>query len=399
MVRAMSRAPRLGKSVHLLFLCQALANTGTSLVVTTTALAAATIADDKALVTLPFALQYVATMLTSSGASYLMRRVGRRAGFMLSTLIIMAAGLLSAYALALGNFWLYCLGGAMIGSYNAFTMYYRFAAAEAVGEGQRSKAISYVMAGGALAAFCGPQLARLARDMLAPVLYAGSFVALAALGLLSLWLLSFLDIPNLSPVERRDSGRPLAVIARQPVFIVALLGATLGYGAMTTVMTSTPLAMSECGHSFGDTAFVIQWHVFGMFAPAFFMGHLINRFGVLRMMLLGTLLMLVAIGINLLGVQVVNFWLALLSLGLGWSALFIGSTTLLTYAYTPAERAKVQALNDTLVFAVVGIGSLSSGALQHLVGWQAVNIAVMPGLLVVACAVLLLRRVPRAQAA
>jgi MFS family permease len=387
----LSDLKKLNKNVHLLFLLQALANTGTSLVVTTTALAAQTIATQKALVTLPFALQFVGTMVTTGPASLLMHRIGRRAGFTCASLMLMAAGLLAAFALMQRSFLLYCVAGAMIGCFNAFAMYYRFTAAEVTGEAMRARAISYVMAGGVVAALFGPNLAIWARDLLDPVQFAGSFVVLAGLALASIVALRFLDVPGLSPEERKAGGRPLAEIARQPVFIVAILGATIGYGAMSTVMTSTPLAMIDCGHSFGDTALVIQWHVVGMYAPAFFMGHLIHRFGVRQVMLLGVVLTLACVGINLLGIDVLHFWSALVLLGLGWSCLFIGATTLLTHAYRPAERAKVQAVNDTLVFGVVTVGSLGSGALESLIGWHAVNLAVLPGLFIVAVSIFWLR--------
>ncbi len=391
--------PRFPKSVHLLFALQALANTGMSLVTTTTALAATTIAADPALVTLPMALQYLATMVATSPASFLMRRLGRRGGFTIGAGIMAAGGLVSAYALLVRSFPLYCAGALLIGSFNAFAMYYRFTAAEAAGEGARGRAISYVLAGGVVAAFCGPELAIWAKDLLLPVIFAGSFVALAGLALASAVVIRFLEVPGLTAAERRESGRPLGEILRQPTAVVALLGATLGYGGMSTVMTSTPLAMADCGHSFSDTAFVIQWHVFGMYAPAFFMGRLIQFFGVRRVMLAGVVLMLGCLATNLMGVAVANFWLALLLLGLGWSCLFVGATTLLTYAYRPPERTKVQALNDTLVFAVVALGSFSSGALQNLFGWHAVNLAILPGLMIAGGAIVWLSRRPEPQAA
>jgi len=388
--------PRFKRTVHLLFVCQALANTGMSLVTTTTALAALTIADDPALVTLPMALQYLSTMVFSSPASLLMRRIGRRAGFTVAAGIVISGGLVSALALLRRDFPLYCLGGVLIGCFNAFAMYYRFAAAEVAGEGMRSKAISYVLAGGVVAAFCGPELASWAKDLFLPVVFAGSFVALVCLGAASMVVLRFIEVPDLLPAERKESGRPLAEIIRQPSVVVALLGATLGYGGMATVMTSTPLAMSDCGHSFGDTAFVIQWHVFGMYAPSFVMGTLIARFGVIRVMLVGVVLMLLCLAINLAGVAVINFWSALLLLGLGWNCLFVGATTLLTYAYRPAERTKVQALNDTLVFAVVSLASFGSGAIESLVGWQAVNLANLPALFIAGGAIVWLAlRSPR----
>ncbi|HYB10470.1 MAG TPA: MFS transporter [Alphaproteobacteria bacterium] len=390
---------RFDKNVHLLFLLQALANTVTSLVVTTTALAAQTIAEDKTLVTLPFALQFLSMMASTTPASLLMRRIGRRNGFTIATLVLMGAGLLAAYSLSIRSFPLYCLAGVLLGSFNAFAMYYRFTAGEVASEEMRSKAISYVMAGGTVAALCGPKLAIWARDLLAPVTFAGSFIVVAVIGVLSFVVLRFVEVPALNAAERRDSGRPLAEIARQPAFIVALLGGTIGYFAMNVVMTSTPLAMVACGLSFGDSAFVIQWHVLGMYAPAFVMGHFIQKFGVLRVMSVGVVLMFICLGINLAGASLAHFWPALFLLGVGWSCLFIGATTLLGYAYKPAERAKVQAVNDTSVFALVTIGAFSSGAIQSHFGWTAVNLAILPGLVIVAIAIVWLRLRPRPLAA
>lgn len=377
----------LNKNVHLLFLCQALAGTATSLVVTTTALAAQTIAPDKALVTLPFALQFVGMMVSTAPASMLMRRIGRRAGFALAATVLVAAGLLSAYALAVRSFPLFCLGGAMIGTFTASAMYYRFTAAEVAAEANRSRAISYVLAGGVVSALCGPTLAVWARDTIGQVPFAGSFLALACVGLATLAVVRYLEVPPLKPEERHSSGRPLAEIMRQPVFAVALLGAMFAYFGMNLVMTSTPLAMRDCGYPYGDAALVIQWHVVGMYAPAFVMGHLIHRFGALHIMAAGVVLMLACLAIDLTGISVGHFWFALLLLGVGWSCLFIGATNLLTYAYLPAERSKVQAVNETAVFALVAMGSLGSGLLQNIFGWSAVNLAILPGLIIVAISI------------
>ena len=387
------------KNVQILFLCQALANTSTSLVVTTTALAAQTIAPGPAWVTLPFALQFVAMMLATSPASFLMRRFGRRTGFTTAAGTMLTAGLLAAFALWWRSFPFYCLAGMLIGASNAFAMYYRFTAAEVTAEPLRNKAISYVMAGGVVAALCGPTLAVWARDLLSPVIFAGSFVVLSALAIASMLALRFLKVPGLSAAERRDSGRPIGEIARQPVFIVALLAATISFASMNVVMTSTPLAMIGCGLSFGDTALVIQWHVLGMYAPAFLMGGIIQRFGAVQVMLAGLVFMLACLAINLSGVGVWHFWSALFLMGAGWSCLFIGATSLLTQAYRPAERAKVQAMNDTAVFTLVAIGALSSGAIQQLLGWSAVNLAILPGLAVIGFGILWLRLRPAVQPA
>jgi predicted MFS family arabinose efflux permease len=273
-----------------------------------------------------------------------------------------------------------------------FGNYYRFAAADVATADYHGTAISYVLAGGVIAAFIGPNLAHWTSAWLAAP-FAGSYLALAAILMLSFTTQLFLDIPR-PPRAVHGSGRTLGAIARQPVFIVAAVGGMLGYGIMSLVMTATPLAMHEHHYAFSDTAFVIEWHLLGMFAPSFFSGHLIRRFGALPVMLAGGVLSAVCVGINLTGSSLSHFWLALFLLGIGWNFLFIGATTLLTEAYAPEEKAKTQALNDFLVFGTVTVAVLSAGSLQHHLGWRAVNYGVMPLIAVTLIAVtwLLLRR-------
>jgi MFS family permease len=389
---------RSARNVVLLALCQALAMTGNSLVMTVSALAGHMLADDKSLATLPLGLQFTATMAATIPASLLMKQIGRRAGFSLGTLIGAAGGLVSSFAILDGNFPLFCLGSGVYGISVGFAFYYRFAAADTASDAFRSRAISFVMAGGVVAAICGPTLAKWSHDWFEPVLFAGSYAAIVGLALAALALLQFVDIPRPSVAERRESGRPLGEIMRQPVFVVAVLGAMIGYGAMSLVMTATPLAMLAGRFGFADTAFVIQWHVLGMFAPSFFTGHLIRRFGVLNIMLTGALLFVACAAVNLSGVGIVQFWAALALLGVGWNFLFVGSTTLVTEAYTAPERAKSQAVNDFLVFGTAALASLASGALHNLFGWQAVNLGILPPILLTVMASLWLkhRRSPAA---
>ena len=380
------------RNVLLLAASQAMLMTGGSLLIATSALVGYRLAPDKALATLPLAMQMLASMLTSIPASLFMQRFGRRAGFLLgSTIGITGAGL-ATVAIVTGNFSLFVLGAALSGMFAGFGNYYRFAAADVATVEYRSTAISYVMAGGVMAAFIGPNLAHWTSTWLvAP--FAGSYLALAAILMLSFATQLFLEIPR--PLrEAYGSGRTLGAIARQPVFMVAAIGGMLGYGIMALVMTATPLAMHEHHYAFGDTAFVIEWHVLGMFAPSFFTGHLIRRFGVLQVMLVGGLLSAACVGINLTGTGLSHFWLALFLLGMGWNFLFIGATTLLTETYAPEEKAKTQALNDFLVFSTVTIAVLSAGTLQHHLGWQAVNYGVIPliAVTVIAAAWLLLAR-------
>ncbi len=366
--------------------------TSNMLVMTSSALVGYSIATDKSLATLPLALQFLATMAATIPASMLMKRVGRKLGFLLGAGIWAAGAGLSIHAIFAADFVLFCVGAALIGAFNAFALYYRFAAADVASEAFRSRAISYVMAGGVLASIIGPELAKGTVDLFAPVLFAGVYACILVLAALTVGLLLLMDIPAPSAEEWRRKGRPILEIMRQPVFIVAVLGGMIGYGVMSLVMVATPLAMVACSLAFDDTAFVIQWHALGMWAPAFFTGHLIRRFGTTTVMLAGAVLAVGAVVSNLSGTDIANFWVGLVLLGIGWNFLFVGSTTLLTEVYTPDERAKTQAVNDFFVFGTVSVAALSSGALNHAFGWQAVNASVLPLIGVVVGALVWLRR-------
>ncbi len=360
------------RNVVLLAVCQALFMTGNSAVLTTTALVGLALATDKALATLPLGLTFLVITATTLPAAFVMKRLGRRAGFLIGVGAGASGGALCVYAIVHADFALFAVGSALLGAYNSFAQYYRFAAAESAQPAFRSQAISLVLAGGVLAAVAGPNLARFSKDLVATAPFAGTYAALVLL---------FVTIPRMSERERREPGRPLALIARQPAFVVAVLAGMIGYATMSLLMTSTPLAMHAHGHAFSDTAFVIEWHMLGMFAPAFFTGWLVRRFGALNVILAGGAFTLFGAGVNLSGTEMVNFWIALAAVGVGWNFMYIGATTLLTESYTPAESAKSQGLNELLVWGTVSLASLSSGALQHLWGWSVVNLAVIPLLL------------------
>jgi len=380
------------RTVWLLAVCQALLRTGNTLMITTSALVGASLAPRPDLATLPLALQFFATMLTTIPASASMRRLGRQPGFILGALFGIAGALSAAHAVQVGVFDWFCAGSALIGVANGFGNFYRFAAIDVASEDYRSRAVSYVLAGGVAAAVTGPNLANWTRDVVAATPFYASFLGLALVHLAAVVVLAFVRVPRPPAALLRSSGRPFSAIVRQPVFIVALLGAMLGYGIMSLVMTATPLAMQHYAHGFGDAAFVIEWHALGMFAPSFVTGHLIRRFGVLRVMTWGALCMAGCVGANLAGTTTGTFWLALVLLGVGWNFLFVGGTTLLAEAYTTSEEAKVQAINDFIVFGTVTFASLSSGALLESWGWRAVNLGVVPPLLVVFAALVWLRR-------
>ena len=381
----------MNRNIFLLAISQALMITCTSLMLTTSALVGRILAENEAFATLPFALLFLCQMLSTIPASLYMGKVGRRLGFITGTLSALIGAIITTIAIFQGNFALFCLGTALIGVFNGFGQYYRFTAAEVCSEEYRSRAISYVLAGGVLAAFVGPNLANWSRQAL-PVEFAGCFTSLIALYFLSFIMASLLRIQRPTQVSSKYSGRPLIEIARQRAYMVAVVSAMVGYGAMNFIMIATPLAMHHHAHPFSDTAFVIQWHVFGMFAPSFFTGHLIRRFGTANVMLVGILLVGLCIGMNIAGTTVIHFWAALLLLGLGWNFIFLGATTLVTDTYDTTEKSKAQALNDFMVFGTVSVTSFSSGAVQHALGWQTINLAVIPFLALVLAANLWLRR-------
>jgi len=259
------------------------------------------------------------------------------------------------------------------GVYNAYGQYYRFAAADAVAAAHRPMAISLVLAGGLVGGIAGPTLSRWTIDLGARK-FMGAYLTLIVVALGAMALLRFVRIPTPSAAERAASGRPLAEIAAQPKFIIAVLSAAISYGVMNFLMTSTPIAMQICGHAYGAAAFVISSHVIGMFAPSFLTGGLIRRFGAIRVMLAGAALNLLTVGVALNGITVAHFWWALFLLGVGWNFLYTGATTLLTETYRPEERAKAQGANDQVIFLVMLVSSFTSGATITTAGWARVNL-------------------------
>lgn len=376
------------KNVALLATSQALLMTNNSILLATNALAGFALAPEKVFATLPVTGYIVGAAMTTIPASLLMRRLGRRAGFMSGLVFGIVGALMCSYAAYAHNFWLLCVGAIVLGAYNATGQYYRFAAADSATADFKSKAISLVLAGGIAGGILGPETSKFTKDLIEQAAFAGSYLSLGIFCLLAAIPLSGIDIPPLSAAEQRDSGRPLNKIARQPAFIVAVLSATIGYGVMNLLMVATPLAMSACQHPFKAAAFVIQWHVVAMFAPSFFTGSLIKRFGVINVMLAGVILNFCCIGLALSGLEVVHFWGALVLLGIGWNFMFIGGTTLLTECHTPAERGKAQGVNDLAIFITMAGSSLSSGLLFTLQGWRLMNQFAVPFLLFAGAAML-----------
>lgn len=369
--------PRFRWQLTLLFFCWALVSTCMMLVINVTSLTGNMLATDKSLATLPVALQWIGTAAFTIPASFLMARIGRRNGFLIAAILLIAGAGLAILAIYSAAFWLYCLASTMIGAASGFAWYYRFSAAEVVPESYRSRAISVVLAGGILAALIGPTLARNSLNMLEPYTYAGAFAVIAALQFLVILLLAFVKIPKPAALDL-SGGRPLRAIARQPKFIVAVLGGVVAYSVMSSLMSATPLAMQMCSLTFDDATHVIQWHVLGMYVPAFFTGHLIKRLGSLSVMSVGGVMMAVCAAIGIAGQSLSHFWVALTLLGIGWNFLYVGATTLLTETYTVAERAKTQAANEFLVFVTVGAAVFLSGSALHEFGWQIVNVVTLP---------------------
>jgi len=352
--------------------------TASTLIVATSALVGLMLADNKALATLPFGLMWLMTTLTSVPAALLMRRVGRQAGLMTGVGAAIAGGSLCTWAIFERRFDLFCAGSMLVGVFNAFGQQYRFAAADAAGDEFRARAISLVVAGGIIAAFAGPNLARVTRDLYPLDVFAGCYAAMIVLYLVSMAVLVFVRMPTaVIPTVRITMSGFTQLMGRRR-FLVAAASAMLGYGVMNLVMTSTPLAMLDCGFGFGETATVIQWHVLAMFTPSLVTGHLITRFGALRIIMVGALLQLGCVLVNLQGQAEWNFIAALMLLGCGWNFLFLGGTTLLTTSYAGAEKAVAQGLNDFLVFGMVTMTALGSGALHHLFGWNTINLVMVP---------------------
>jgi MFS family permease len=373
------------RNVGILAFAQAVLGSQLAIQIILGGLAGAYLAHDPSLATLPISVAVLSSMFAAPAASLFMGRFGRRAGFLLGAAFGAVAGALSAWALLIGSFELLLAGAACFGVYQAFQGFYRFAAADTASDQFKPKAISWVLAGGLAAAFIGPEVVQLSRDMLAPIPFAGAYMMVVVINVVGAIGLLFLRIPlPQSTVETGDSGRPLSEIFRQPTVIVAVLCAMVSYALMSLVMTSTPLAMHHHGLSTDDAADVVRLHVLAMFAPSFFTGSLIVRFGHGKIIAVGLALLGACGVIAVAGVELANFYWGLFALGVGWNFGFIGATSLLSTAHTSEERAKVQGLNDFLVFGLVAFASFSSGALLHLYGWPAVQFAMIPALTVAA---------------
>ncbi|MGA1527310.1 MAG: MFS transporter [Burkholderiaceae bacterium] len=401
------------RNLILLALCQGLFLTNNVLFLAVNGLVGLTMAPMGWLATLPI-MAYVVGGAASTGlVAKTQKQLGRKRSFELGIWVAIFSAALCVVAVWYRQFWLLVFATFVAGFYQANGQLYRFAAAELASPELRDKAVSWVLAGGLLGAVAGPNLASYTKDMF-EVDFAGSYLSLTLVGLLALLLMhriQFSDdaesaktkgaadpatqqlraqgLTSHTTDKQEPINRPLADIMRQPVFLVSVLGASFGYGVMNLLMAATPLAMQVCGMPFSDAAFVLEWHVIGMFAPGFFTGHLIQRFGAVRVMLTGVFLNLVCIGIALSGTELYQFTLALFVLGVGWNFLFTASTSFSLQAYHPAERDKAQGAINFWVFFVMGLSSLGSGALVTSQGWQILNIVSVLPMMVLLVALLI----------
>ncbi len=381
------------RNIPILSASQALAGAGPTMVLLLGGIIGTTIAPAPSLATLPISLLIVGVALFSIPASMIMRKVGRKRGFMGAALVASLAALLAAYAISISDFFLFCLATLFIGSNGAFVQQYRFAASESVQSNYAARAVSVVLFGGILAGFLGPEVARLTQDILPAGLYTGSFVALALIYALVIIIVGFMD--KIIPGEAEIIGeeRPLKAIVVQPTYMVAVLAGVVSYGVMSFIMTATPVQLHQLdGYSLDATAFVIQSHILAMYMPSLFTGFLLERLGLLRVMLAGVLSLVASVLLSLTVHEYMGYWGALVLLGLGWNFLFVGGTVLLTRSYLPPERFKAQAINDFTVFGTQALASLSAGTVLYLANWYVLNLITLPLLFMTLIAILLRRR-------
>lgn len=385
------------RNVAVLFYLQAVLGAQIPINMILGGLAGVALAGNPAYATLPVSFMVLASMFTAPAASAFMGRYGRRAGFLAGALAGACGGALSTYALFSERFELLLAGTALTGVYNACQAFYRFAAVDTSPQDFRARAISWVLAGGLVNALLGPEIVQLTSDYFSPVPYAGAYASVVVVNILGALGLFWLRIPLPErPAAGGSSGRPLGEILRQPRIVVAVVCAMISYALMTLVMTSTPLAVVGHGFSPDRAADIVRWHVLAMFAPSFVTGSIIDRIGHRKVIAIGLLLLGSCGAIALSGVHIANFYLALIALGIGWNFGFIGSTSLLETAHTAEERAKVQGVNDFLVFGLVASASFGSGAMLSAHGWPAVHLAMIPPLAVAALALGWLGRRERA---
>ena len=369
----------MNRHLLLLTLCQGLFLTNNVTFIAINGLVGLSLAPLGWMATLPVTGYVVGGALSAMPVAWLQARVGRKRSFQLGLVVAALSAGLCAWAAASQQFWLLVAATVLAGFYSANGALYRFAGAELVAPSHKERALSWVLAGGIIGAFAGPNLASATRE-LTPVPFAGAYLALVGVALLSLVAMSFIRFPpHVAPRPGDDRGRPLAVLMRQPVFIVAVMGAALGYGVMNLLMAATPIAMQQCGLPFDSAALVLEWHVLGMFVPSFFTGQLVQRFGALKVMGVGVALNAACVAVALSGVDLMQFLVALFVLGVGWNFLYVGGSALLGQAHRPEEKNRAQGAMDFCVFTTMALSSFASGALITSQGWTWLNLgSVLP---------------------
>ena len=373
----------MNRNVWLLSLCQALLMTGNILLISVIGLIGKQIAPSASMITLPVALQFLGLMAATIPASLISGKLGRKRGFSIGNLVGITGASLATYALLQQSFYLFCFATFLLGIGIGFGTLYRFAAIEVCDENARHRAISISMAGGVLAAVLGPNLAIMSQQWSQDGLYIGAFASLIGLNILALVILQTIQFPKVSFSNQTPKSDPLSAIVKAPNFVGAVFAAMVAYAVMNILMTATPLAMIGCGFDFTKAAGVIEWHVLGMFVPAFFTGSLIEKFGSRMMILAGGILFVFCIAINIHGESIWHFRSALVLLGVGWNFMFIAATGLFSQSYQPQNKAKAQAFNEFVVFGCVTVTALLSGWLESTAGWQNLNIYVLPFVLAV----------------
>jgi MFS family permease len=364
----------MNPNLLLLAFCQGMFLTNNVVFIAINGLVGLALAPATWMATLPVTGYVVGGALSTGLVARLQRRYGRQVCFQVGLLVAALACAVCAYAAWSQNFWLLVAATVVAGFYSANAALYRFTGPELVPPNQKEKAISWVLAGGIVGAFAGPNLANATKSWLS-VDFAGAYVALIGVAVLSMLAMSFIRFPaHQPPVPGASTGRPLGEIARQPVFIVSVMAAALGFGVMNLLMAATPIAMKLCDHPFSSAALVLEWHVLGMFVPGFFTGHLIKRFGALPVMAVGAVLNVLCVVVALSGIDLMQFLIALFVLGVGWNFLYVGGSTLVTQAYKPEEKNKAQAAMDFCVFSTMAVTSFASGALITTQGWQWLNL-------------------------
>jgi MFS family permease len=366
--------------ISLLAVLQGLFLTNNVTLIAVNGLAGMALSTNKIYATLPITAYVLGSALVTMPAAQYMKRHGRKQGYLVGAFAALIGTIMAFFAMQTQSIELLCVGTFIAGIYPAFSSSLRFAAAEVAEVAKPSHkavAISWVLAGGIAGGVIGPELSKLTRTAL-PALFSATYLSLAAFAILSMLLTRWLQIPKTDPIAAAGPARPLLEILRQPSCWIAVMAAMAAYGVMNLLMVATPLAMAVCKMPYSSAALVLEWHVIGMFAPGLFTGALITRFGVYRIMLLGCALMLACSALALAGIELMNFLIALFVLGVGWNFLYTGATTLLTNAYRPSEKARVQGFNDLCVFVTMITSSFSSGALLYSNGWNLLHLLAIP---------------------